>query len=153
MLTGNGILHDQIWALKGKLSVSSSRGHGSFSVDWQQRGDAFEIGLSGTLGLGLARISGTRDGARLEMSGERPVFAEDVDELVHRVLELDIPVRPLQYWVRGQPAPGPFEPMTNGWRQDGWLIEFTEMRSGLPRRLKLVHPEARIIMVVTEWQN
>ena len=135
------------------MSVRSGTEHGSFSIDWYQKKDAFDISLFGPLGVGIASINGDAASATLMVPGDPPLVASDADDLLHRGLGLDLPVGPMQFWVRGVPAPGTHTKTRGGMKQMGWTIEYLDFAGDLPRRIRLTRPEAKITLVVTQWQN
>jgi outer membrane lipoprotein LolB len=152
VLEGNEIADDAVWALRGRIGISSDGQNGTFSVDWRQDGATFEISLSGPLGIGVARITGAPRKTVLEVPGETPVIAESADGLLQATIGLNIPVEPLRFWVRGLPAPGPFERTDDGLRQEGWTVTYlAKEEGGLPTRLRLSRPEARVTMVIKQW--
>lgn len=153
VITGSYAPEDESWSLLGKLGVSAGRERGSFTIDWQQDRGAYRINLLGPMGMGVARIEGDGDEVTLNLPGQPPVTASSADDLLLATIGLDIPVKPMRYWVRGKPAPGTWRKTPSGIRQHGWNIEYLEFEDELPVRMRLTRPEVRMVMVVKTWAN
>ncbi|HKI73158.1 MAG TPA: lipoprotein insertase outer membrane protein LolB [Pseudomonadales bacterium] len=149
--TGNA--NDAIWSLQGRLGISAGRKHGSFTVDWRQRKDDYNIDLLGPLGVGVAKITRRAGKVTLEIPHQAPLVADSADRLLSDSLGLDIPVTPLRYWIRGKPAPGSYQPTPEGFRQQGWTIAYAKYEAGLPVKIQLTRPEVRVTMVVRKWTD
>lgn len=139
--------------MKGKLGVVAQGQSGSFTIEWSQHQDAFEISLFGPLGMTAARVTGDGEGVSLEAPGEPLVTARSADALLADNLGLDIPVTPLRFWVRGVPAPGPHRKGRDSIAQFGWTIEYLQHQDGLPVRIRLSRPEVRLVLVVRQWTD
>lgn len=153
VVTGSFSPEDQSWSLVGKLGVSAGLERGNFTIDWQQERNAYRINLLGPMGVGVARIEGDDDQVTLNLPGESPVTASNANDLLLATLGLDIPVKPMRYWVRGKPAPGAWRKTPSGIRQQGWNIEYLEFEEDLPVRIRLTRPEVRLVMVVKAWAD
>ena len=143
---------DPDWYLNGRLAVIAGDRRGSFGLDWAQFERDYTIDLYGPLGLGVARVERVGGTVTLKVPGEPEVSARNADDLLVSVTGLAIPVTPLRYWVRGEPAPGRFVPTENGFRQGGWTIEYLSRDDGLPTRMTVSRPEARMTLVVRRWE-
>ena len=148
-----GARDDGVWSLTGRLGISARRQHGSFTVDWQQDKDKYRIDLLGPLGVGVARVSGDADKVTLQLPRRAPLVADSPEQLLSEALGLDIPVTPLRYWVRGVPAPGPFQHTADGFRQQGWTVDYLAYEQGLPVKIRLTRPEVKMLMVVRRWTD
>lgn len=151
VMIGNDVVDDQVWSMSGKLGVSAGREHGTFGVNWRQDNDRYEINLLGPLGIGVARVSGEPGRVVLDVPREEPRTADSADDLLHEALGFDIPVAPLRYWIRGNPAPGPYQTTPGGLRQMGWEIEYLKYAGRLPVKMRLTRPEVKLVMVIREW--
>ncbi|XOV85859.1 MAG: lipoprotein insertase outer membrane protein LolB [Pseudomonadota bacterium] len=136
----------------GKLGVVAEQQRGSFGINWQQRGEDFEINLLGPLGISAARVYRQGPLVTLDVPGEPPVSAPDADALLYQSTGVALPVAPLRYWVRGKPAPGRFARTRTGFIQAGWTVEYLGFEQGLPTRMRVERPEVRLMLVVRAWE-
>ncbi|MEX2365481.1 MAG: lipoprotein insertase outer membrane protein LolB [Pseudohongiellaceae bacterium] len=153
LISGDVRPGDQTWSLAGKLGVLAGDTRGTFTIDWQQHREQFEINLLGLFGLGHVRVNGNLEGVMLNVRGQEPVYADSPDALLLATTGLDIPVTPLRYWVRGKPAPGRYKKHERGFSQMGWRVEYLSCDQGLPVRLRVTRPQVRLTMVVHQWTN
>ena len=153
LVVQRGAPDDGIWSLTGRLGVSAGDRHGSFTVDWRQDKEAYQIDLLGPMGIGVAHIAGDTDKVTLRVPRHPPMTAASAEGLLSRSLGLDIPVTPLRYWVRGKPAPGAYQQMADGFSQLGWKVEYLAYARGLPTRIRMTRPEVKLLMVVRQWIN
>lgn len=142
---------DGIWSLNGRLGVSAGHRHGSFTVAWEQDRDKYTIDLLGPLGVGIAHIDGAAGKVTLKLPRHAPLVAATPEALLSKALGLQIPVTPLRYWVRGKPAPGPYQRTAKGFRQQGWNVDYLAFKKGLPVKIRLTRPKIRLLMVVRQW--
>lgn len=149
----SGAPNDSIWSLQGRLGISAGRKHGTFTVDWQQHRDNYNIHLLGPLGVGVARITRKGGTVTLEIPNQAPQVADSADQLLTDSLGLTIPVTPLRYWVRGKPAPGSWRRTADGFSQQGWTIAYPKYEAGLPVKILLTRPEVHLTMVVRKWTD
>ena len=68
-----------------------------------------------------------------------------------------LPLDNLGWWIAGQPAPGPWRPITGGFEQDGWSIKAEEPAETAdgprPRRVILTRgPQLEIRFALNAWQ-
>lgn len=148
------VLEAENWAFRGKLGVRARQESANLGIQWQQRGERFDIDLSGPLGLSVARIYGDAHSATLETSEGRTLTAPDANRLLTRALGYSIPVTPMQYWVRGIPAPDrPFRRTEDGLHQSGWRISWGEWQQGRPVKMTFEIPRATLRLVVREWRT
>ena len=156
------------WDMTAKFSVASKEGTESGAVRWitNVSGDRLDI-LSPT-GAVVARLSISQNGASL-VTDEGEHRAENADALVSEVLNINLPVSALRYWVRGLDAPN-LALQTVSKNSDGRITELTQagwqlsysgtisIESGpnryeVPRRLTATQGELEIRWASTEWQT
>lgn len=154
-------LHD--WSIQGRVATGQLLGW-TGNLSWRQQGDHFKVRLSGPLGAGGFRASGTFDYVVIQTSDETYRTAHP-QRLVRRILGWRFPLRPLRYWARGLPAPGGYESISVNaqgrlirLKQQGWRISYLDYtqkaeRPALPSRIVLDNGETRIRMVVARWFN
>ena len=143
----------QLWSLDGKLGIKSAGQNGNLSVRWEQDHDAYNIGLFGPLGVTVGRISGDGQSATLALPDQPARRADSAEALVQAALGYPLPVAPMQYWVRGMPAPDlAIEITSTGFRQLGWDIIIRQQGPAGPVKIQLQRPEVRLLMVIKEWR-
>ena len=142
------------WAFTGKLGVKSEAHRFNAGVRWQQQGEQFDIQLSGTLGLGAVKITGTSEYITLEEAGEAAISGNP-QSLTELHLGYPLPVAELKYWVLGKADPNRQYEWTDKQtlNQSGWLIKIRPDDDGLPRRLDLVKDDTSLRLVIREWQQ
>ena len=154
------------WSLSGRIAVSTGDRGGSGRIDWRQEAGRYTISLSAPVTRQSWQLSGNDRGARLEGIAGGPREDADVEQLLLSATGWNIPVRALQDWVRGIPAPvqefGPEKRVYDGslpssLEQAGWVIEYQEWlpagmdQPQLPRRIVARNGDASVKLVLDEW--
>lgn len=150
------------WALSGRIAVSNAGKGGSGRIEWNQRGDAFDVALSAPVTRQSWRLSGGPDGARLEGLDGGPREGGDAAALLREATGWEIPVAALADWLRALPAAGGAQaqiaPEADGRpqsiEQGGWRIGYEWPATGdLPARLDARRDGARVRLIVDQWQG
>src|SRR5699024_6948148 len=151
------------WSRRGRAATGKALGWAG-DVGWRQRGDHFDVRLSGPLGSGGFRAFGTLDEVTVITDREKRVTRHP-RRLLRRSLEWDFPLRPLRYWALGLPAPGDYRAISvddrgllTGLEQQQWQISYLGYstaagRPPLPERIVLDNGETRVRLVVSRWFN
>jgi outer membrane lipoprotein LolB len=154
------------WNLSGRIAVSNGDRGGTGRIDWRQEAGGYTISLSAPVTRQSWQLSGNDRGARLEGIAGGPREDVDVEQLLLSATGWNIPVRALQDWVRGIPAPaaefGPEKHVYSGslpasLEQAGWTIEYQEWHpagadgSQLPRRIVARSGDASVKLMIDEW--
>lgn len=154
-----------LFDLSGRVLVSYDGRAFSSGVRWQHAPGRDEIWLLTPVGQALAHIVSAADGATFTGSDRRQVEAASVEDLTRRALGWELPLTRLQYWVRGEIAPGSAPELVERdaaqrlgrLGQDGWRIAFTyypeNEHGGLPRRLELGRGTQEIRFVIDGWRT
>lgn len=149
------------WALQGRVATGQLLGW-TGNLNWRQNGEDFDVRLSGPMGAGGFRASGTLDRVVIR-TGDRRMVTTEPDALVAQTLGWTFPLEPLRYWGRGLPAPGGYDRISVDAQgrlvaieQDGWKVAFPEYAEpdgapALPERIVLDNGETRIRLVVDRW--
>ncbi|MBT2747784.1 outer membrane lipoprotein LolB [Lysobacter sp. ISL-42] len=150
------------WSLTGRVAVSNAGKGGSGRMEWSQRDGHFDVALSAPVTRQSWRLSGSREGARLEGLDGGPREGADAGELLLQATGWDIPVSALTDWLRGLPArdfpvakvvPGA-DGRPQSIEQSGWTIAYQWPASGdLPSRLDARRDSARVRLIVDEWKG
>ena len=151
--------------LLGRVLVSYGGGAFSANLRWQHAALQDEIWLMTPTGQTVAYIVESGDSATLKSADQKTYRAGSVEALTKQALGWALPLSLLQYWVRGNPAPG-FTPTSlergagdrlvaltqNGWRVT--LAYNTEGdNAGLVRRLDLNDGSNEIRFVIDTWRK
>lgn len=151
------------WSLQGRVATGQLLGW-TGNLSWRQRGERFDVRLSGPLGAGGFYAFGTLEQVTVR-TGEKRFVSRQPQRLVHRILGWEFPLRPLRYWAKGVPAPGDYQSISVNARgrlkslqQKGWQITYLKYvtqpgQPALPKRIVLDNGETRIRLVVSRWFN
>lgn len=150
------------WTAKGRIALTAQGEGGSGSFVWQQRSERTELAVRGPLGAGGLSI--VTDGATLQLddgSGQA-LDGDAARAALERRLGARLPLPQLRYWMLGVPAPddmGLAQRATGavqGFAQAGWVITYEAFEHegdwSLPSRLTATTSDARVRIVVDDWQ-
>lgn len=152
------------WSLDGRLGISNasdSRGNGSGSLSWQQRGDSYVFTVNGGFGYDY-RLTGDPQGAVLEGVGKQPIRGADAEALMRKAAGWSVPLESLRAWVLGLRAPGSPAQISFGTdrlpavlEQDGWHVEYrawdTTRQPALPTKVFASKPPYKVRLSVSAW--
>jgi outer membrane lipoprotein LolB len=155
------------WSLSGRIALSNGRNGGSGRIEWRQNGARYEVALSAPVTRQSWRLSGDAAGARLEGLEGGTRSGPDAAALLREATGWEIPVAALSDWVRGLRAQGqgpadvrygadgrPARIEQGGWSIDyRWPAAEGSDRPSLPSRLDAVRGEAKVKLIVDEWQR
>lgn len=153
--------------LSGRVSATGHDGRAfSSALRWQHAPERDEIWLLTPLGQALAHIVSSDEGATVTGADRRQYQGADVEALTRQALGWELPLTRLQYWVRGEPAPGspPENPERDAagryaaFEQAGWRIALEryspDQHGGLPRRLELRRAGGETIrLIIDAWRS
>jgi len=159
----------KLWQVQGKLGIRLPGDSGSLYFNWQQRPENFAIHLSGPLGQGASWIrGGAPDSSLQQVSLERgkqpPVYADNLEALMHSTLGWALPVDELYYWVRGIPAPDlPIEQINHDeagrlarLQQQGWTLRFERYKTinswPLPGKIIAERDPLKLTFIIKNWK-
>jgi outer membrane lipoprotein LolB len=154
----------QPFDLLGRVLVTYSNGALTANLRWEHGAEQDQIWLMTPTGQTLAYIVDSALGATLTRTDQKQYRASSVEALTRQALGWSLPLSLLQYWVRGQPAPGAPASVERGpdgrlltLTQNGWRVAFTyypegEM-SGRVRRLDLSDGANEIRLVIDTWRD
>lgn len=152
------------WQLSGKIGLRATNMAESALIDWRHCGSTFDISLAGPLGQTGAHISGRGEQIVVQLRNREPVVTREPEALLQREFGWTIPLHALEYWVRGEAAPGasaeissdpalPGRPVTLA--QFGWQVSYRDWHHRdalwLPARLVVASAELRATLLIREW--
>ena len=152
------------WQATGLLSVGQNKKTQTFSFQWQQDQDRYDIRLFAPLGLGSLRVLGDAEHAVLWKSFTRQITAKTPEKLMQAELGYTVPLASLFYWIRG--LPDPHFPMTKTLdakqhllelQQQAWTIHFLAFKSiestlELPTAMELDNNTLHVKLMITQWE-
>ncbi|MBA4503203.1 lipoprotein insertase outer membrane protein LolB [Marinobacterium marinum] len=150
----------QQWSAEGRIGIRWTEDSQSANLDWEQNLDRYQIRLSGPLGQGGLRITGSDQSVTLQRSGDDQTHQAPTPEaLMQQLLGWHLPLTQAQYWIRGIPAPDtqahPLTGPVTGFIQSGWQIEYTRLTQAigrvLPEKLRLSRDDLRITVIINTW--
>lgn len=153
------------WHLTGRLAVRNGNEAWNIHLDWQQKGDDYQIILNGPFGAGKVKLTGDKAGVALQDSDNQTFYADNPGELLRERTGVSMPVAGLRYWILGLDTPGQsnapkLDPQGRlAYLEDKqWQVNFrryTEV-SGLqlPEKIFIDRPaqEIKVRLVVDEWR-
>ena len=154
------------WQIKGKLGIKAPAESFSASIHWQQVKAHYVIQLHGPLGQKSLRIEGSPKLVTLKEKGKDPVSSSSAESLFKRTTGWNLPLKQLDYWVRGLPAPGKikaiaFNPqgLVEKLEQKDWLIKYEKYQAithqgqtlYLPQKLIASHQDLRLTLLIRDW--
>jgi outer membrane lipoprotein LolB len=154
------------WQIKGKLGIKAPSESLSASIHWQQMKAHYVIQLHGPLGQKSLRIEGGPKLVTLKEKGKEPVSSSSAESLFTRTTGWSLPLKQLDYWIRGLPAPGKvqsiaFNPqgLVKKLEQKDWLIEYEKYQTVthqghtlyLPQKLIATHQDLRLTLLIRDW--
>lgn len=152
-----GFVH---WSMQGRAATGKILGW-SGNLSWRERGEHFDVRMSGPVGVGGFRAKGTLNEVEVR-SGDKTFVTDDPEALVAKLLGWEFPLEGLRYWILGLPAPGAPAQITVDEQghlidltQSGWRLAYTAYQQtngpDLPRRIILDNGDNKIKVVVDRW--
>lgn len=151
------------WSLQGRVATGQLLGW-TGNLSWREHAPDFDVRLAGPLGAGGMHAQGTLDRVVIDTDDGKHFVTTDPDALVKKTLGWSFPLEPLNYWVKGLPAPGDYDRISvdeqgrlRSLTQDGWTVSYLDYvtpagaPAPLPRRVVLDNGDTRIRLVVDRW--
>ena len=150
------------WNLVGRISLDDGEEGGSGRIKWVVKADHGAIDFHGAMGRGAWHLEIEPGGATLRLADGSEYFADGVDTLAQQQIGWPIPVKALQWWVRGLAAPGDIdaqqldaEGLLTSLAQFGWQIDFNRYASdtgvAMPVRLDARRNDYRVKLAIGRW--
>jgi outer membrane lipoprotein LolB len=151
------------WSARGRMAIAFANEGGSGSFEWAQRAATTDLQVRGPLGAGALRI--VTDGTTVAVTDAdgQSLDSESARRQIRGRLGTDLPLVAMRYWMLGLAAPGsearvraegsatPREIV-----QSGWTVSYEPFRPvqgwAVPTRLTAASGDARIKVIVDEWQ-
>ncbi len=153
------------WHLTGRLAVNNGDDAWNLNLDWQQKGDDYQIQINGAFGAGKVKMIGNAHGVLLKDSDDQTFYADTPEMLLYEQTGVFVPVEGLRYWVMGLTSPTQQDkPQLDkkgrlAYLEDAnWKVKFKRYTqiSGidLPRKVFLLKndKELDVRLVVDKWK-
>ena len=151
------------WQLNGRIALTHGEQGWHASLLWQERGDGYQLKLSGPLGQGGFQLAGDEHGVVLVDAEGHSSFARDGDALLLQATGWRLPVMGMRYWVRGLPVPGTEATPVydesgrlSRLEQSGWLINYQNYQlvkgAAMPSKMQLARDDVSVRLVIRQWQ-
>lgn len=153
-----------MWQLNGRIFISDEDSAWNARVIWQQRPRNYQLVFNSPVG-GAMRLIGSEQQVVMNTADNQTFRAETPDKLISEVLNMNIPVQNLYYWIRGIPAPthrqldyilnknGQLQQL----EQSGWTVSFKRYVNvdglALPDKVFLQNADYRVKIAVNQWQS
>jgi outer membrane lipoprotein LolB len=157
------------WKIHARAAIFVDREVHQVGINWQREQEQFAFVIEAPFGQGVFRVEtnpslGDQASTRLTMPDGNVYFDDSAESLLKRLLGWSIPVRRLEWWIRGLPQPladYSFELRYDGrlksLQQDGWSVnylkyfEFDSSAGGLPKKMYLKHQNLALKIVIDRW--
>ena len=152
----------KVWDLAAKVNISHLNESWHFRLGWQQWSAQYRLWFLSPLGNTLGELRTVRGGVLLTAKDARVYHAASPEALLEQHLQLQVPVSQLVFWIKGLPAPGPYQLTKDAFarpqqlKQAGWTIQYKSyaVYQGvvLPRMIRLQRGDWVIKLVINTWQ-
>ncbi|WP_160173736.1 lipoprotein insertase outer membrane protein LolB [Nitrincola sp. A-D6] len=152
------------WSMDARISISRAERSDNARLSWEQKHADYRIGMTaGPFNQSVAVMRGRPGQVEIQVAGEDDRYtARSPEALMQALLGWSLPVSHAVWWIRGLPDPArPHETLTIDsqlhFLQAGWdihILRFQEIEPGvrLPSRLRMVHNDLTVNLVISRWQ-
>jgi len=155
------------WNVSGSLSTTYNNKTNIAAFEWNNNQDNYSINIHSAMNLVSVKIIGDSKKVVLLQSSGKRAEAASAEELMLHQLGWSLPIKNLNYWIRGLPAPRSaqttlqfdsyqhLQKMT----QQNWQITYASygVFSGidLPTKIYLTSPQSQLQakIVIKQWQG
>ena len=153
------------WTVEGRISVKTADQGFTANLNWQRLGDNHQLSIFGSFGQTYAEINQTADKATLKLSEDEIYQSTDIETLVQKVLGYPLPLKHLEYWIKGLPYPGNNSSLsfnklgyleTINYQQ--WVISYKKYQSYnafndlyLPSNITLTNGDVKLRLSLRNW--
>jgi outer membrane lipoprotein LolB len=148
------------WQLEGKIAVRHANTSDSAAVRWQQNDEHFDIFLSGPLGAGATRLTGTPRQLSIQNSREEKTSTADPEQLIEKHLGWTLPLEKLPLWIIGysdnSKAVFNSDHTLASFEQNGWQVDYIRYQTVnqwlLPEKIILKHEDMQVTIFIKRWE-
>lgn len=149
------------WAFSGKFSIHVKQTD-TGSIHWQQTQQGYSIHIFGPMHMGSVKLEGNPQQVTLWRKVDESVTDTNVEHLLLKEFNWQLPVSALPYWVLGRLRPNaPAQKKLDAYnhirwlKQQGWevtLSDYTTIEGiDLPTRFELVNGGMKVKLIIKEW--
>ncbi|OIQ25538.1 lipoprotein insertase outer membrane protein LolB [uncultured Vibrio sp.] len=152
----------------GKLGYISPEQRQSLNFQWKHNPEASQLRLSTFIGQTVLNLSISPQGATVETYDGQNLSHASADVLIEQLTGLTIPVEHLQDWLLGNPTSADqfqlndnntLSSLTKLVGQQPWELQYLSFQDieyrgkplPLPKKIKLIHQDTVINLVITKW--
>lgn len=95
----------QYWYLSGRVAVQNGVEAWHLDLSWSQKGEDYQVQLSGPFGAGRVMLVGNAQGVLLTDSDNQKFYADSAEKLLYETTGVTMPVEGLRYWIVGLTGP------------------------------------------------
>lgn len=150
------------WDILGKLGIRTPEQSNSASINWQQSDRVFNIQVTSLLGQSVATLAGTTDNTYIKLAGHGEYNSRNPEQLLLKELGWTLPIKALNYWVRGIPAPDHpasyqlnEQGLLDTLQQSGWQLSFSRYEivdsHTLPSKVRLQQNDVIVTLLIKRW--
>lgn len=148
------------WTLEGKIAVRHANKSDTAALQWQQVDEHFDIFISGPLGAGATRITGTPKALTLQNSEQVSTTTDDPNHLIEKHLGWELPLENLPQWITGRNDSNTARFNTDKtlarFEERGWQVEYPRYQTVgqwlLPEKIVLKHEDMQVAIFIKEWK-
>ena len=163
------LVNDVNWNLRSKVALRFREENASFGLNWSQKAaQQYVMQITNPITGGLvARLSRDKSGVSLLSDNGRIYRDTDEERLLQRQAGIHLPIKGMQYWVRGLASP---QYRTEGLvldaygrpktlQQAGWKIDYSRYLSNksnaMPRKVVITRTKDNVYlkMIAKQWQG
>ena len=108
------------WLIKGKIGFKSPEKKQSANMRWQQKPAEYQLNLTSIIGTSILKMTGDTQHVSLEVD-DKTYQDTDPSRLIWRITGWQIPIKDLQYWIKGQHKPNDWVTIS----EQGWVTQLT----------------------------
>ncbi|MEH6358873.1 MAG: lipoprotein insertase outer membrane protein LolB [Pseudomonadales bacterium] len=150
------------WNIMGKLGIRTAKQSNSARINWQQLNRVFDIRVTSLLGQGVVTLTGTTGNTHIKLAGHGEFNSGNPEALLLQELGWTLPIRALNYWVRGIPDPDNEalyqlneQGLLDTLQQAGWQLSFSRYQTldshTLPSKIRLQQGEIALTLLIKRW--
>lgn len=148
------------WSLEGKVAVRHGNNADSAALQWQQTDEHFDLFISGPLGTGATRITGTPELLTLQDSEAVSTTTDDPGHLLEKHLGWELPLQKLPLWITGRSdhdtARFNSDNTLAGFDEHDWQVEYQRYQTVedwlLPEKIVLKHEDMQVTILIKRWE-
>ncbi len=163
------LVNDVNWSLNSKVALRFRQDNWNFGLNWAQRAaQDYEMQITNPLTGGLvAKLSRNKFGVSLLSDDGKTYRDSDEERLLQRQAGIGLPLKGMQYWIRGLASPiykteklvldNYGRPLSI--QQAGWKIDYSRYLSNksnaMPRKVIITRAKDNVYvkMIAKQWQG